>query len=267
MNLEDPVRTGSLLSFPPYGQVVATGDLHGHRRNFTKLVKYCGLEGAPGRLVLLQELIHGEPEGLHQPDRSHELLLDAARWKCQFPDQVFFLQSNHEVSQLLGRGILKGGRGVLEDFAAGLEAAYGAEAPQVMEAIGVFIESLPLAARTPHRIFLSHSLPSDREMDGFDPGVLNRRVTRAELDGGPASRFLWGRRHSSALLERLAEMLEADLFVVGHQPEPTGYRVADRRLLILSSDHNHGVFLPIDLSKPASMDDLVKNIRPIAAIA
>ena len=41
LNLEDPVREGSLLCFPDYGQVVMTGDLHGHRRNFEKLVKYC----------------------------------------------------------------------------------------------------------------------------------------------------------------------------------------------------------------------------------
>ncbi len=58
LNLEDPIRKGSLLCFPDYGQVVMTGDLHGHRRNFEKLVKYCQLESTPNRHVLLHEMIH-----------------------------------------------------------------------------------------------------------------------------------------------------------------------------------------------------------------
>ena len=267
LNLEDPFREGSLIRFPAYGQLVVTGDLHGNRRNFAKLVTYCALGSSPGRFVLLQELIHEEPQGLDQPDMSHELLLEAARWKCDHPDQVFFLQSNHEVSQLTGRGILKGGRGVLDHFVAGIEASYGAEAPRVLQAIECLIESLPLAARTPNRIFLSHSLPAGRDVEDFDPSVLDRVPTREDLAKGAAARFLWGRRHTSEQLDRLAEILGVDLFVVGHQPEPMGFRVADKRLLILSSDHNHGVFLPIDLSKPVTMDDLVRNIRKFVSVA
>lgn len=266
LNYDDPLRRGGQIVLPSYGQLVATGDMHGHRRNFAKLVKYCALASSPARFVLLQELIHGEPQGLHEPDMSHELLLDAARWKCEFPDQVFFIQSNHEVSQISGRGILKGGRGVLEDFANGLTTCYGSEAPRVNEAIGEFIASFPLAVRTPQRVFLSHSLPAENDMDGFDPTILDRRPTREDLVDGPAGKFLWGRRHSSTQIRRLAEILAADLFIVGHQPEPQGYRVADPRLLILSSDHNHGVFLPIDLSKPATMDDLVKGIRKFVSV-
>jgi hypothetical protein len=267
LNLDDPLRKGSLIELPNYGQLVATGDMHGHRRNFAKLVKYCALATSPARFVLLQELIHEEPAGLNQPDMSHELLLEAARWKCEFPDQVFFLQSNHEVSQLTGRRIVKDGRGVLRDFVAGVEATYGQAAPEVIKAIYGFIESFPLAARTRHRVFLSHSLPTEREMDGFDPTILDRRPTREDLADGPAGKLLWGRRHSSSQLDRLAEILQADLFIVGHQPEPMGFRVADKRLLILSSDHNHGVFLPIDLSKPVTMDDLVRNIRKFVSVA
>ena len=40
-NLEDPLRDGSLLELPNYGQVVLTGDMHGHRRNFEHLVNSC----------------------------------------------------------------------------------------------------------------------------------------------------------------------------------------------------------------------------------
>ena len=44
LNREDPLLTGSLLSFPNYGQVVMTGDLHGHRRNFNLIRKIARLE-------------------------------------------------------------------------------------------------------------------------------------------------------------------------------------------------------------------------------
>ncbi|MEP0843557.1 MAG: hypothetical protein HRF43_12715, partial [Phycisphaerae bacterium] len=125
LNLTDPVREGSLLCFANYGQVVMTGDMHGHRRNFEKLVKYCALETTPIRHVILHELIHEEPERLGAPDRSVELLLEAAQWKTFFPEQVHFLQSNHELAQLQNHEITKGGRVVTDDFERGVEAVLG----------------------------------------------------------------------------------------------------------------------------------------------
>jgi hypothetical protein len=38
-------------------------------------------------------------------------------------------------------------------------------------------------------------------------------------------------------------------------------------MVILASDHNHGVFLPLELAKPATLDTLTKSIRPLAAVA
>ena len=64
-----------------------------------------------------------------------------------------------------------------------------------------------------------------------------------------------------------AEMLDADVFICGHQPEPEGFRQANERMLILSSDHSHGVFLPIDLAKPVTMGGLVKRIRKFVSVA
>ena len=96
-NLDDPLREGSLLCLNHHSQIVMTGDLHGHRRNFEKLVTYCGLSSSPTRSVILQEIILEDIEHADQIDMSHELLLETARWKGEFPDQVFFLQSNQEV--------------------------------------------------------------------------------------------------------------------------------------------------------------------------
>jgi len=94
-NLDDALREGSLLNFPDYGQVVMTGDLHGHQRNFEKIVKFCQLESTPIRHVILHEMIHEEPQYFGEADYSVELLIDAAKWKTFFPEQVHFLQTSY----------------------------------------------------------------------------------------------------------------------------------------------------------------------------
>lgn len=267
-NRDDPLRDGSLLRFPDYGQVVMTGDLHGHRRNFAKLQKYCDLDHAGARHVMLHEVIHEEVETLHGQDTSHEVLLDAARWKCAFPDQVHFLQSNHELAQFNGHEITKNGRIVTADFDASVRRAYGPQGDRVTDAIRTFIRSLPLAGRTANGVFLSHSLPSPRALPSFDVTVFSREPDDADLaDGGAAYQLVWGRYHTDAALECLSDLLDAAFFVCGHQPQDTGYDVVHDRMVILASDHNHGVFLPIDLAKPVTLERLTSRIRPFAGVA
>ena len=146
LNRDDPLRKGSLLVFPNYGQVVMTGDLHGHARNFGKIVRYCNLDRTPIRHVILHEIVHASEDASTGLDQSHVVLLDAAKWKIEFPDQVHFLQSNHELAQMTGHEITKAGRSVLKAFEEGLTATYGANAiGEVLEAIYAFIRSLPLA--------------------------------------------------------------------------------------------------------------------------
>ena len=268
-NRADPMLAGALLEFPNYGQVVMTGDLHGHRRNLERLESYCDLERAGARHVILHEMIHGDPGPTGGVDRSHELLLEAARWKCEFPEQVHFLMGNHELAQLTGRQISKGGRVLTTDFVSGVEQAYGEkDGGEVMSAILDFLASFPLAGRTANRVFLSHSLPGPREIAAFDPAVLDRTPTRTDLnEGGSAYALVWGRHQCAATLSRLAELLGVELFICGHQPQETGYQVVNGRLLIIASDHNHGVFVPFDLGKPLDMSALLRAMRPLASIA
>ncbi|MCK4659429.1 MAG: metallophosphoesterase [Phycisphaerae bacterium] len=268
-NRDDPLLSGSLLLFPNYGQLVMTGDLHGHQRNLERLQTYCDLGRAGARHVILHELIHEETCFTSELDRSHELLLQAARWKCEFPEQVHFLLGNHELAQLTGREISKGGRILTTDFCCGVEQAYGEEGGrEVMAAILDFLSSFPLAGRTTNRIFLSHSLPGVRDIDNFDPTVFTRPLVPEDLgDGGSVTALVWGRRQGGALLSRLSRILDADLFICGHQPQETGYHVVDGCLLIIASDHNHGVFVPFDLRKKLKMPDLLHAMRPLASIA
>ena len=267
-NRSDSLRKGSTLFLPNYGQVVMTGDLHGHRRNFDKLVKFCVLGRSAGRHVILHELVHEEVVGLDDEDQSHVLLYEAAHWKSAFPEQVHFLQSNHDLAQFTGQEITKNGRFLLRSFEEGVARCFGRNnMTRVIEAVKVFIASFPIAARTHTGIMMSHSLPGPFDWPTFDCGVLDRDLTEEDLlENGAVYCLVWGRGQTAQQLEDACEKLNAEIFITGHQPQETGYAVIQNRMLILASDHNHGVFLPINLGKKYDMAELVKAIKPYVAV-
>ncbi|MCA9245262.1 MAG: hypothetical protein KDA32_15000, partial [Phycisphaerales bacterium] len=199
---EDPNRKGALLEFGAAGQLIMTGDMHGSVRNFEKLQRYCQLERSPARSVVLHELIHTELDYSTRRDDSINLLVRAAEWKCKYPDNVFFLQSNHELAQWKRQEITKGGRSVLDDFDQGVRAAYGGGADTVMSAVDEYIAALPLAARTRNGVFMSHSLPDPLMFDMLDMSLFEREPTESELSpGGLAYSLVWGRFHSAEAIE------------------------------------------------------------------
>jgi len=269
LNAEDPYRDGCILRLPAYGQAVMTGDLHGHRKNFEKLQKYAMLDRVRARHVVLHEIIHAEPASIGEPDHSHEVMLAAAKYKCDFPEQVHFMQSNHELSQLTGYLIAKNGRGVIQAFNEAIALAYGKpQAGRVLEAINSFIASFPVAIRTENRIWMSHSLPNVHNMDEFDLSVFQRPLSREELARNrTVFHLVWGRRHTQAHIDALADALDVDVFINGHQPQDTGFALVFNRLIILASDHNHGTFLPFDLSKQRSAEEMIDAVRKFVAVA
>ena len=105
-------------------------------------------------------------------------------------------------------------------------------------------------------------------MRTFDPTVLNRTPKGRDIgDGGSAYQLVWGRHQTEQQLDELAQIFDVDIFICGHQPQESGYDVVGNRLIIIASDHNHGVMLPFDLKKPYQTEDLVSAIRPLASIA
>jgi hypothetical protein len=268
LNLSEPQRQGSLIRLPGYGQVVMTGDLHGHARNLEKLQKYAMLERTSARHVILHEMVHQELDE-RLLDHSHDVLLRAAEYKCEFPDQVHFLQSNHELAQLTDYPIAKNGRAVIDDFNASVRSAYGAgQETEVLAAINEFIASFALAIVTDNRVWMSHSLPNVHDMAEFDPAVFTRPATLEDLRSNRTIfSLVWGRRHTRDQVESLAKLLDVEVFIIGHQPQEMGYTVLFDRLIILASDHNHGTFLPFDLAKRQTAEDLIRNIRKFVAVA
>jgi hypothetical protein len=137
-----------------------------------------------------------------------------------------------------------------------------------LEAIHRFIGSFPLAARTPNRILFAHSLPDVSFIDEYDPRCVDQPPDRLDLsEGSSAYHLVWGRRHTHRVIDRLAAAYDVEYFVIGHQPQEFGYEVVLDRVIILASDNNHGVFLPIDCHRKYDIDALVERIRPFAGVA
>src|SRR5690606_27520174 len=126
LNSQEHGRDSSHLHIPDYGQRVMTGDLHGHFRNVEKFQIYPMLARMPSRHVVLHEMVHRDVQTPGAVDDSHLLLVEAAAYKCEFPEQVHFLQSNHELAQFTGYTIAKNGRIVIEDYNAAVRDTYGA---------------------------------------------------------------------------------------------------------------------------------------------
>ena len=263
------LRQKQVVYLPGEGEVFMTGDLHDHRRNLDKVVKAADLANNPQRHLVLHELIHGDRYDANGADGSWQTLYRAAELKCDHPNQVHFLLANHDLAQIHGEGIMKAGSSVCEAFTAGVKRDFGERTTGVSVAITEFLLSLPLAIRTGNNLFFCHSVPTTAEIPGFDFGVFDRDLAGADYRRrtGPVYQLIWGRGQTPAAVEQFADALGVNIIITGHQPQDMGYAVNGNRHLILASDHNQGVFLPIDLSQSYTMADLVRRIRKYASIA
>ncbi len=266
-NHTDKFRRGNLIHLPARGSLVVGGDIHGHRRNLERLITYANLAGRPDRHVILQEIIHGGPEDDAGGCLSYQLLFKAVQWKLDFPDQVHFVMGNHDTACIISSEVMKNGKEMNRAMSAALEREFRLAHADVELAIRQFLFSQPLAVKCANRIWVSHSLPSDRLAEQFDAGIFERDL-RIEDCKKPGSAYLltWGRRHSQATVNHMARLLDVDIFVLGHQPQPDGWRRAGDNLIILASDHNHGHMLRIDLAKTCAIDELTQSIIPLASI-
>jgi hypothetical protein len=265
LNREDPFRDGNLILLPDYGQVVMTGDLHGCETNFHRLRFFADLDRCPQRHVIIHELIHINNHDAFSPsceDRSCQLLLEALEWKQAFPDQVHFVLGNHDLAQITGREITKSGAASIAAFNDWVRQTFGRLGDRFLDDLSLLLSTFALAARCPNRLWLSHSLPGPYATDTFDAAIFNREWQPLDLlPGGSIYDLVWGRGHTREQLDRLADVLDSDFFIVGHQGQPTGFDCQFDRMIILSSDHSQGCFMPIDLAKRYHFDDLTARIR------
>jgi hypothetical protein len=267
-NYSDKFRTGNIVYIPADAELIATGDIHGHQRNFERIVSFAALAKNPNRHLLLQEIIHGGPEDDQGGCLSYKLLFDTVRLKVQFPDRVHFIMANHDTAFINDGMVLKNGKEMNRAMKSAINREFQCNSLDVQAAITDFFMSQPLAVRCENRIWLSHSLPSDQYVNLFDKNIFEKKLTIEDtIQPGSAYLLTWGRRHSQQTLDEMAELLDVDIFVLGHQRQENGWSRQGNNLIILASDHNHGCLLPIKTGKPYTIEQLESSIIQLSSIA
>ena len=267
-NNAEKCRRGNLVRLPAEGSLIVTGDLHGHRRNFERIVAYADLENNPDRHLVFQEVIHGGEEDSLGGCLSYKLLYDVFRYKLNFPDRVHIIMGNHDTAFINNSEVMKDGREMNRAMRQAMEREFGPTTADVELATRQLLFSQPLAAKCDNGIWISHSLPADRLVDKFDPGILDRQLKINDVvRPGSAYLLTWGRKHSQSLLDKMAETFDADIFVLGHQPQDQGWCQAGKNLIILASNHNHGCLLSINLAKSYTIEQLIESIVPLASVS
>lgn len=275
-NRTAPCRHGSIDRVEAPGRLIATGDIHDNPVNFATVVGAAGLDGdptdpagnqdAPAHLTL-HEIIH-PPTLVGGMDFSYRGLTRVAALKARYPAFVHTLLANHELAQVVGSGIVKNGVRVVDAFNAGVEYVFGDDADAVNEAISRFVFSMPLALRCvcpQGDILCAHSLPAAANMARFDPTVLMRDLTEEDYRPrvGSAYFMVWGRGYDAELLEDLTERWGVNLFILGHEHAENGYALIEPNAVVLNTDHERGVYLPINLSDKPRLHDCPALVTPI----
>lgn len=247
-----PGRRGSTVHLGDRGRLLVTGDLHDSRPRFDWVVEHAKLDADPEHHIVLQELIHGELAE-DDVDLSYRTLLAAASLLLRHPTQVHVLLANHELAQMAGQPIRKGGGCMTTQFDLGLRQVFGDHAPGVVMAIDGFIRAMPIAVRTASGVFCAHSLPGPEMMPRFDLDLIHRDIDPGDYSPffGSAWMMVWGRRHPPEQLLELAAVWQVDLFCLGHAWVPTGITIGGPRMVQMNSDHRHAAIVAIDLSRPA----------------
>lgn len=260
MNQKDPCLRGRLVELPARGEVMVTGDLHGNLSNFRRITRIADLQHHPQRHLILQELLHSMY--CDTPDRSYQLLEEAAILKTFYPAQVHILVGNHDIAELCGLEIMKQGRSVLKVFDAALEEAYQFNKDVVRRAYNRFLSSLPWAAATPHGLFICHSLPDAKYVSLYTREFFTRAGPQEDMGrGSPAFHLTWGRDLSKEVAQTFARNVGADLVLTGHHPCREGHTEPNPYLIILDSKDAHGAYAILPLDQKLTQAEVVARIR------
>jgi hypothetical protein len=162
---------------------------------------------------------------------------------------------------------MKMGREMAKAMKAAMKRQFADEYESVYLAMKQYLLSEPLAVRCPNRIWVSHSLPPDSYADSFDVTIFQRHSRVSDITRpNPAYLLTWGRRHSEQTLAKLAQLFDADVFILGHQPQDRGWVQGGKNMIILASDHNHGCIISFDTAQSYTVNELIDCIVPLASL-
>ena len=267
-NLQTSGREGNVIVLSPElaDEVMVTGDLHGHRRNFNLIRRLSALDAHRGRHLVLQEVCHGGPT---YPENggcmSHTMLEDIARLKTKYPERVHFILGNHELAEMTEYPIQKNKQMLNLLFRLGLQQMYGFAAEKVREAMLGFLRSCPLAVRLPHGIFISHSIPEEVDTRRFDKSIFQREMDPVEFyERGAIFQLVWGRDYRPQNATAFADLVGATVLINGHEPCPEGFILPNPTQIILDCCGDKACYVILPVGQAMGQQEIVERIRCLA---
>jgi hypothetical protein len=264
-NLATPGRTGNVVVLAPdlAEEVMITGDLHGHRKNFRRIKKIAALKDHPRRHLILQEVCHGGPTYPQNGGcMSHALLEDVAMLKVEFPHRVHFLLGNHELAEMTDYPIQKNKAMLNLLFRLGLQHMYGEATDDVRAAFIPFLQTCPLAVRLPHGVFVSHSIPEFCDARGFDTSVFEREIPYAEyFERSGVFQLVWGRDYRQLNAQAFAKLVGARVLINGHEPCHEGFVAPNDFQIILDCCGEKASYVLLHLDRELSHDEIMECVQ------
>ena len=256
-NLRDPYVTGFLVELPAEGEIMITGDLHGHRGNLRRIVQLANLPRYRQRHLILQELVH-ELTGEDEVCQSYRLVETAARLKVAFPAQVHILLGNHEFSELLNLEIGKKGRELNAAFDEGGHLAYGEQWQDVKQSYKRFWHTSPLVVKTENGLCIIHSTSRAGRMANLSLDYF-RTTSPEEIFNrkGPVFDMLWGRDYREQTANEFARRMRSEILIVGHTACEDGMRAPNRRHIILDCKDYDGRYLILPLDERMTHEEVL----------
>jgi len=260
-----PGRHGHYVHLQNCTEVFVGGDMHGHLANFLAVMKAADLAAHPTRHLILQELIHSEFFYPNGGDKSHQLVDLYATLKCQFPERVHFLPGNHEMAQMTGRQVSKGGQSQNSLYVLGVQAAYGDAAADICKAYHDLFRESPLAIRAANGVLCCHTLVPAKSLPTFDPmRLLDDTFDDKEYaPGGHVYAILWGRDTSAEAADAFLRKMDSDLVVTGHIATDDGFAVPNSKQLIVDCAGTPAAYVKFPADRPITHQELVAGVMLI----
>ena len=266
-NYSTPGREGNaiVITSKLAEEVMITGDLHGHRRNFNLINEIAALDNHPRRHLVLQEVCHGGPTYPQNGGcKSHAMLEDVARLKVKHPEQVHFILGNHELAELTDYPIQKNKQMLNLLFQLGLRQMYGPAADEVRDSFFLFLRSCPLAVRLPGGVLITHSVPENCDRRDFDKSIFTRRLDSKEFfERAGIFQLVWGRDYRQENARAFAELLEAKVLINGHEPCPGGFNAPNDVQIIIDCCADKGSYVILPTDRELSHAEILERVKQL----
>ena len=255
-NIDDKFRKGNLIELPSQGDVVITGDLHGNINNFNKIISAIDLKTHPYRHLIVQEPTHTYEA---TEDLSYLLIEKIVELKSKFPNQIHTIVGNHELSEVTGKEIIKGGICYNILFREGMKKRYHKYYSVIRELMHDFMKTMPLACKAPNKIFICHSTPPLKYIPFYTLNYFRKGKKKKKKDTVLQEKLVWGRDLTPEAADAFAKKVDSEIIIVGHTACKRGYKVPNHRHIVLDSKGIYATILHFRLNQLYTQSYLVKK--------